>query len=574
MAELSSYPPVTTLADTDRIPVITNPGVAGGNKYITAADLAADVAAQPSLSSRYASVFAVDGYAGATDDIKFAAALAAWSAHGGAGDIVFGARTYTMANQWAIPNDGAAPQPNQMSLRIRGAGAGHRGSSGVPLGGTIIDFTAATAPAKIDTRGHGLLCLEDITFRDTSGGTTPFFQTTNTTPIIQRCMFFGSVTKGGATCDQDAIILGGGTRNYDGTATAKFDGYKPIVRDCHFNRIRRCVWLRAGCNDALIESNAIWINCGAPSAAYGAIDLLGDVAGAIVGNVIANNTIEVANYPTAIRVGAYSKGNSLLGNGLYDPTASTVQGIYFDDTAQYNLVVQGYSDDTFPHYVEHANVAYSNTVLTSHASRASHFAQPVTFHGVDTANGALRVVGNSRAVFASAAVNKSLGGIRIQPESDLNESAALIEVLRSDLDDLGAGQAVWRLQQNGDIIITNSAGVTSTWSAGGRTLTVTGGILLSTGTGGSNIDVRGAGLRLLNAAAGTELIRFRASPTSSTRGAIQFNVTGPIWVVVTGTPEGVVTAPIGSIATRDDGGAVTTMYVKESGVGNTGWVAK
>lgn len=38
-----------------------------------------------------------------------------------------------------------------------------------------------------------------------------------------------------------------------------------------------------------------------------------------------------------------------------------------------------------------------------------------------------------------------------------------------------------------------------------------------------------------------------------------------------GTPEGAVTAPVGSIFMRSDGGTSTTLYVKESGVGNTGW---
>lgn len=44
--------------------------------------------------------------------------------------------------------------------------------------------------------------------------------------------------------------------------------------------------------------------------------------------------------------------------------------------------------------------------------------------------------------------------------------------------------------------------------------------------------------------------------------------------VGSGTPEGVVTANIGSIFLRTNGGASTTLYVKESGTGNTGWVAK
>jgi hypothetical protein len=41
-----------------------------------------------------------------------------------------------------------------------------------------------------------------------------------------------------------------------------------------------------------------------------------------------------------------------------------------------------------------------------------------------------------------------------------------------------------------------------------------------------------------------------------------------------GSPEGVVTAPIGAIYRRLDGGGNTTLYVKELGNGNGGWVAK
>ena len=42
-----------------------------------------------------------------------------------------------------------------------------------------------------------------------------------------------------------------------------------------------------------------------------------------------------------------------------------------------------------------------------------------------------------------------------------------------------------------------------------------------------------------------------------------------------GSPETVVTAGIGSLFLRTDGGATTTLYVKESGAStSTGWVAK
>lgn len=50
--------------------------------------------------------------------------------------------------------------------------------------------------------------------------------------------------------------------------------------------------------------------------------------------------------------------------------------------------------------------------------------------------------------------------------------------------------------------------------------------------------------------------------------------TWPGMFVGTGSPEGSQTARIGSTYHRVDGGAGTSFYVKESGTGNTGWVAK
>jgi hypothetical protein len=41
----------------------------------------------------------------------------------------------------------------------------------------------------------------------------------------------------------------------------------------------------------------------------------------------------------------------------------------------------------------------------------------------------------------------------------------------------------------------------------------------------------------------------------------------------TGSPEAAVTGAIGDLFLRTDGGAATTLYVKESGSGNTGWIA-
>lgn len=50
--------------------------------------------------------------------------------------------------------------------------------------------------------------------------------------------------------------------------------------------------------------------------------------------------------------------------------------------------------------------------------------------------------------------------------------------------------------------------------------------------------------------------------------------TSPKIITGTGSPEGVVAAGVGSLYTNKSGGASTTLYVKTSGTGNTGWTAK
>jgi len=46
------------------------------------------------------------------------------------------------------------------------------------------------------------------------------------------------------------------------------------------------------------------------------------------------------------------------------------------------------------------------------------------------------------------------------------------------------------------------------------------------------------------------------------------------WTSGSGSPEGALSAVVGSMYTRTDGGAGTTLYVKETGSSSTGWVAK
>ena len=52
------------------------------------------------------------------------------------------------------------------------------------------------------------------------------------------------------------------------------------------------------------------------------------------------------------------------------------------------------------------------------------------------------------------------------------------------------------------------------------------------------------------------------------------NGSGPLLTSGTGSPEGVVTSTQGGLYVNFSGGAGTTLYVKQSGTGNTGWVGK
>jgi len=84
---------------------------------------------------------------------------------------------------------------------------------------------------------------------------------------------------------------------------------------------------------------------------------------------------------------------------------------------------------------------------------------------------------------------------------------------------------------------------------------------------------------LISAASGTRVI---AQDFSSHGIALDSDSTGDrvTWLIGptiragSGSPESVVTAPVGSIYLRTNGGAGTSVYFKESGSGNTGWVGK
>lgn len=114
---------------------------------------------------------------------------------------------------------------------------------------------------------------------------------------------------------------------------------------------------------------------------------------------------------------------------------------------------------------------------------------------------------------------------------------------------------------------TSESRISNSSSAGREILSITAGTSTSNGAA---INLYGS-----NDASGPDQIVFFTGNNNRARisSSGQFTVTGQLYIGA-GAPEGAVTAPIGAIYQRTDGGANTTLYVKQSGTGNTGWVAK
>ena len=116
-------------------------------------------------------------------------------------------------------------------------------------------------------------------------------------------------------------------------------------------------------------------------------------------------------------------------------------------------------------------------------------------------------------------------------------------------------------------------------ATGSQTVTITAGsvtvILNESGNGANRTRIYyDGGFRVLELNRTTGLNDYASTFSAVQTFSSGIKVGTASYLNGAGSPEGVVTAPIGSLYTRTDGGAGTTLYVKESGTGNTGWIAK
>lgn len=149
-----------------------------------------------------------------------------------------------------------------------------------------------------------------------------------------------------------------------------------------------------------------------------------------------------------------------------------------------------------------------------------------------------------------------------------------VQTLLSDSGDTGTGNYTFNGNTTSNNFIINSAsGAIQANSA--TALYLRGNIADSAGNVGTWIGngttLTSPDRRIVGFSRDTPVTH--ASPVAYVRsdGSYEIGTGGPLVMAGSGTPEGSVTAPVGSIYLRSNGAAGTAVYIKGSGSGNTGW---
>jgi hypothetical protein len=507
------------------------------------------------------------------------------------GKIVFGLGNYQFSRRWVLPYyviGGDYQFPKNYNLVITGQGATNSGSYSATISGTIVTFTTPVSGADtlafIDTRGAGKLEMDRITFTTTQAGRA-FIHTTFTTLSVHDCGFIG-LSGGnafGTNASNDGFQLGGTTAGFssDTTYNMSFQGYGTVIDNNFFNRIHTVVRYGTFCNNTVFSSNNVWNGCGGLRAIYA---YSAAAAQSISGNVITNNLFE-AHYQYVMYFENMFSSNQIIGNGFYDHDAPS-KNIYLNGavsnyiqnsfvsgteyvttntaaTKKRNMILSPVQGDTtfltwginrFNNIVFDAGGIFRNmnTDGTSWINTTTPTANEFKYTTGGSDETFLQLFRNSAATkqfniqaTTTAQINNTAGGLRLQNNS--NEfwfsNAKFYSLGNGILYAIGTNQDVHKLANTGAI------GWSGTSSPGG----------------GSDVGlVRGAANRLdlTNGSTGLgslKLSRVLLDTIQILKGA--------------GSPEGSITAPKGSLYLNLSGGAGTSYYVKESGSGNTGWVA-
>lgn len=318
------------------------------------------VAATDDAATQMATVrqgtYYLDSYTG-TDDQKMTAALAAAVTAGG-GIIALAARAHTFANQWATTY-----VSNQVTtaIIIKGAGVAFNGAWGAASAATTVTFTySGSGTAMIDMQHNGTIEIYGIQFIQANLGIA-FIQVTNAAPDIHNCVFTGGGN--GATCQTDAILLGGTGTTTGAGDTAKFNAYQGNIHQNFFEGCRRLVFFQSAANACNVYNNTGSANCGSNLFQGAAFEMQGNPSKSCTGNTISGNCVEISGYAFGCKM-SYAVQNTLGPNGFFDPVTAVYTAPYACDIhCTSNEFIDGYRPATTPFVIGAA--ASNNTYRTA-----------------------------------------------------------------------------------------------------------------------------------------------------------------------------------------------------------------
>ena len=235
--------------------------------------------------------------------------------------------------------------PYQIPLRITGVSTSWNGywtSISLPPNGSRLDMRFAgdaTHNAKIDTRGSGVLQIDDVVLEDKGSDTEPFIFTSNTTLLMNDFAISGT---GNAL---DTIILGAtstGQPIQSASSTAGFQGYGTKIENGFFENVQRAITYGDDANNTVVEDLTVSKTSGSN---YSASDSAPFYFYHGAGNIIRGGTIELTNYAYGATLVSSVTGTQFDGIGWYDDNGLTQAQVHTEDTnSSNNMLIQGWGD--------------------------------------------------------------------------------------------------------------------------------------------------------------------------------------------------------------------------------------
>jgi hypothetical protein len=256
---------------------------------------------------------------GTTDD--YTAVMAAINAAhtAGGGIVMFPIGTYRINSQIVMPNLGTGTLYQQNPITLRGMTSQYSGylDGNMNIRGSVLDLRYSGSDPKLCTYGLGLLTVENLTITDLGTSSNAFVYTTLTTLRTSNITIEGNPSKSGATCNQDAIILGGTNLSYDNTASSPFSGYGTVIDQVRFSRIRRAVYGRTYCNAVVITHCTVDSSCGAA---------LGKSTSGTATGSSGVSTITMSSTTGTIKVGQLVSGTGVNSSQVYPTYVTAISG--------------------------------------------------------------------------------------------------------------------------------------------------------------------------------------------------------------------------------------------------------